>query len=291
MLYESAFLHSILRFLLANPAGLRILKPIRQRDFRLHILAALPGIFIIYNIFGVYHTMEKNMLKWQSPSLGSEAQAHIYGYAGTPIIFFNHQGGSLASDDASLQMLSYQIENGLNIVCTLAVPDYSRIFDENLSPAARLVEYLRIEGLVVDELIPRVGREYTDHFFIAAGIGHGGYLATNMVLKYPEKFGKLISVCGRYDMRPGFDGQQTEAFYYNNPVEFLPHLNEEAILAQMRRLDIRLVSHQQHPDNEQAERISGFLGYKDVEHDTDTWAGDTELNEQTYARMFAKHVP
>ena len=235
--------------------------------------------------------MEKSTLKWHSPSLGSQAQAHIYGYAGTPIIFFNHDCAKLSSDDAALKGLSYQIEHGLNIICTLAAPDFDRVFDDALHPSARLVEYLRIEGLVIDELIPRIGREYSDHFFIAAGIGNGGYLAANMALKYPEKFGKLISVCARYDMRPAFDGQQSEDFYYNNPVEFLPHLNDEAILKELHRLDMRLLSHQAHPDYEQTERLSSFLEYKDIAHETDTWAAETDLNDETYAQMLAKHVP
>lgn len=235
--------------------------------------------------------MKKNTLKWQSPSLGSQAGAQVYGYAGTPIIFFNHDCAKLSSDDATLAALSYQIENGLNIVCTLSAPDFDRIFDESLSPEGRLVEYLRIEGLVIDELIPRISREYTHHFFIAAGIGNGGYMAANMVLKYPEKFGKLISVCARYDMRPAFDGQKSDDFYYNNPVEFLPHLNEEAILTELGRVDIRLLSHHGHPNNQQTERISSFLENKDIEHETDFWAAEAELNDETYAQMLLKHVP
>lgn len=235
--------------------------------------------------------MKTNVLKWQSPSLGSEAHANIYGHAGTPIILFNRDCEKLSSDHDLLEALSYQIEHGHNIICTLTKPEYDRVFDESLDAKARLVEYLRIERLVIDELIPRVGREYTDHFFIAAGIGNGGYLASNMVLKHPESFGKLITVCGRYDMRPCFDGQQSDDFYYNNPVEFLPHLHDEQILEQIRQIDLRFVSHHEDPNKEQMDRISDFLDTKDVEHGSDIWAADTELNDSTYADMLLKHVP
>lgn len=235
--------------------------------------------------------MKKDVLKWHSPSLGSQACAEVYGHDGTPIIFFNHDCTEKSVDNAVLGALSYQLENGLNIICTLSQPDCDRVFDDALSPEARFVEYMRIEKLVIDELIPRIGREHTDHFFIAAGIGNGGYLATNMALKHPDKFGKLISVCGRYDMRPAFDGQKKEDFYYNNPIEFLPHLHDEAILADLNTLDIRLLSHQEDQNAAQHERLNQLLDIKEIEHHADVWRSDAVLNDETYALMLLKHVP
>ncbi len=235
--------------------------------------------------------MKKDKKTWSSPSMGSKVKVNTYGHAGTPVLFFNSDCDKTKTDEKFLESVQFQIEEGMNMVFTLEKPDYKIIFDEKMDPNKRLLHYLHIESFVIDELVPRMCKETGRDFVILSGVGDGGFLAANMLLKHPSKFQKCIVVCARYDMRPWFDGSEDEDFYYNNPIEFLPHLNDEFFLTDLRKSDFRLISHVNDPMLEQADRISDFLYNKQIDHVLDIWGAERELDTDTLKEMYAKHIP
>ncbi|MCC5934284.1 MAG: hypothetical protein JJU35_08525 [Balneolales bacterium] len=228
---------------------------------------------------------------WNSPSLGADVVVRIYGTGGTPVLFFNSLCDAADTDAEFLESIAFQIDNRLNMVITLEKPDYRLIFDETEDPRRRLIEFLHVESFVIDELIPRIKKLAGNDFIIVAGAGHGGYLALNMLLRHPSKFDKCISIGGKYDMRPHFDGAADEDFYYNNPIEYLPHLSDEFYLADLRKTDIRIATYPGDDFYEDAESISDFLDNRGISHQFDVFHDHSESDYETHKKLFANHIP
>lgn len=228
---------------------------------------------------------------WNSPSLGGDAVVRVYGNSGTPVIFFNSLCDASDTDSNFLESITFQIENGLNVVFTVEQPDYRLIFDEQADPRRRLIEYLHLESFVTDELIPKVRLLTGNNFVILAGVGHGGYLASNMMLRHPSKFGKAISIGGKYDMRPHFDGSVDEDFYYNNPIEYLPHLSDEFYLKDLRDMDIRIATFSGDEHFQQAETLSEYLDNRGISHQFDVFHEAAGSAFETQKKLFANHIP
>ncbi|AXJ01347.1 Esterase/lipase superfamily enzyme [Cyclonatronum proteinivorum] len=229
--------------------------------------------------------------KWNSPSLGGEAVIRIYGNSGTPVLFFNTLCDASDADGQFLSSIAYQIENDYNIVFTLESPDYKLIFDTEQDPRKRLVEYLHLESFVIDELIPRILKKTGKPFIISAGVGAGGYLVTNMLLRHPSKFNKCIAIGGIYDMRPHFDGSVDEDYYYNNPIEYLPHLSDEFYLDDIRKTDIRIATYPGDDHYEEAEALSDYFDHRNVPHQFDVCHEGLSTDLETQKKLFSNHIP
>ncbi len=235
--------------------------------------------------------MKKDSRAWNSPSMGEKVKVNTYGTSGTPILFFNSDCDKTGNDLKFLDSIRFQLDEGLNMAFTVQKPDYKLIFDESVDPRKRLIHYLHLESFIIDEVVPRMISETGRDFIIVSGVGDGGYLAINMMLKHPTKFHKCITVCGKYDMRPWFDGSEDEDFYYNNPIEFLPNLTDETFLSGLRGSDIRLITHIDDPNTEQADTISDFLHSRQVDHVLDVWGSERSFDAETLKEMYAKHIP
>lgn len=228
---------------------------------------------------------------WNSPSLGADVVVRVYGTGGTPVLFFNSLCDASDKDSMFLESISFQLENGLNMVFTLEKPDYKVIFDEGEDPRRRLIEFLHLESFVIDELIPRIKKLSGNEFIIVAGAGHGGYLALNMLLRHPSKFDKCISIGGKYDMRPHFDGSVDEDYYYNNPVEYLPHLSDEFYLNDLRKTDIRIATYPGDDHFDDAETISDYLDNRGISHQFDVCHEGLSSDFETQKKLFSNHIP
>ena len=53
---------------------------------------------------------------WNSPSLGADVVVRVYGTGGTPVLFFNSLCDASDKDSMFLESISFQLENGLNMV-------------------------------------------------------------------------------------------------------------------------------------------------------------------------------
>lgn len=236
--------------------------------------------------------MEKKHLKWNSPSLGKYISFDVYGNGGTPILLFDGfpQYASHQYRETLLSGLKLQIENGYNLIYCLNLPSESDIMNIEIEPSGRLISYNFFEEFILDEVIPRIKKDSEIDYLILIGVNSGCYHATNLMFKHPDKFNKLIAVCGPVDLRPFFGSYFSQDLYYNNPTEFLPNLNDEVILSSIRANDLRLVSTKYDEYHSQFSRLSELLSNKYIDHHFDVWE-ENNSDAEVPVEMLKKHVP
>jgi len=237
--------------------------------------------------------MNKHIIEWNSPSLGKKISIDVYGSGGTPILFLDGYPQYLQQSER-IQVLSglkFQVENEYNQVFCLNMPTESDIMNKDTDPSGRLISYNFFEEFIIDEVLQRIKKDSSFDFLILTGVRSGAYHAVNLMLKHPEKFNKLIAVCGPVDLRSFFEDYFSQSLYYNNPIEFLPNLNDDSILSCIRSNDLRLISSSIDEHKDQMVKLNELLGFKGIDHHFDIWGDDWHMNPETWAEMVKKHVP
>ncbi len=216
----------------------------------------------------------------------------IYGSSGTPIIGLPTRGAGCTQWDefGMVDGISYQLENGFNrLFCPTSVDEES-LLNDSASPEQRITRQTQYESYLVEEVVPFVQEETKINFIIIAGIDLGGYQAVTTALKNPGSFGKAIGLSGIYDINTFMDGYYSDEVYFNNPMDFVPNLNNQRTLEKIRDIDFRLVSYQKDDRRQDAKRLSDVLRMKFIEHELDIWGTNEQEEWDLWPQMLKTHI-
>ena len=222
--------------------------------------------------------MMRTYKSWKSPSMGKEMELLIYGKEGTPVILFPSAHGSYKEweDRNGFSILEEQINEGYNqFYCVESFADES-FMNESVDPLIRIQRFSQYQAYIMDELLPFISDNNSNPFVIVSGVALGAYCALLMALKYPTNFHKVIGLCGYYDISVHMNDVIDDSIYYNNPVEFIPNLNDDKLLKFISSVDIRLLNYKNDPTKEATRKMSDILWLKFIEHEHYVWDNETE---------------
>ncbi len=175
--------------------------------------------------------MNEQYYKWYSQELGTETEMLVFGHGGQPMILFPTSKGRFYQnkDFGLIESISWFIGNGLIKVYCPDSFDEQSWYNKSVPPSQRVLNHLKYERMLFQDVIPRALQETGLSRLILAGCSFGGYHAGNLSFKYPEMVSNLFSMSGTFDIRSMVDGYYDDNIYYNNPVDFLPNLHSEAL--------------------------------------------------------------
>jgi len=229
---------------------------------------------------------------WKSPSLGKKMELSEFGTAGTPVIIFpSEEGGRDEWNEAGImQAVEEQIEEEYNhFFCINSVAEES-LLNKEVEPNKRIRRQMQYEQYVIDEVIPFIRNKNSNPFMIFSGAFLGAYYAMLFALKYPKMVNKVIGISGTYDIKPYLDGHYDDNVYYNNPVDFVPNLNDPSILKDISDIDIRLLSFSNDPQRAESERMSDTLWLKNLDHNFYVWDEVISDPWKLVDSMFIEHL-
>lgn len=229
---------------------------------------------------------------WKSPSLGNKMELSVFGTAGTPVLIFpSEEGNSDEWNEAGIMdALKEQIDEEYNqFFCINSVAEES-LLNKDAEPRQRIHRQMQYEQYVMDEVIPFIHDKNSNPFLIFSGAFLGAYYALLFALKYPQKVNKVIGISGTYDIKPYLDGHYDDNVYYNNPIDFLPNLNDPSILAKFSDIDFRLLSYSNDPQRGGTERMSDTLWLKNVDHNFYVWNEVISDPWKLVDSMFIEHL-
>lgn len=225
---------------------------------------------------------------WFSQALQREMRLHLHGFGGQPVLVFSCQGGTAEEFEGfgMLEATRYFVESGK--VCFFCVDSVDNEAWANYSvhPRDRGQRHEQYIRYVLEEVIPFIQAKCgKDHKPFSFGCSMGGYHAANFFFRYPQLFGGMISLSGISQLRLFIGDYMDSTVYLNSPLHFLPQLQDEAILKEIRQGRIVICVGQgawEEPMIEdaramksilEAKKIPGwveFWGY-DVNHDWPWW--------------------
>lgn len=217
----------------------------------------------------------------------------VYGTGGTPLLAFPGDSGTLTDWETHglMDSLAYQIENEHNQLFCVDSVDQESFFNTDVEPRIRISRHRQYEHYLLDEVIPFIRKTASNPFIMAAGIHMGGYHTLNMLLKYPGQIQKGITIGGRFQIRPFMGDFFDDNVYFNNPVEYLPNLDNPSLLDEVRKTDIRIAITPDDPYVDLNYQLSDILRSKSIEHIFDYWIETADNPWKIWGDILQRHIP
>ncbi|MDQ6677703.1 MAG: alpha/beta hydrolase-fold protein, partial [Acidobacteriota bacterium] len=188
------------------------------------------------------------------------------------------------SDQGMIGALTEPLEAGrIQFFCIDSV-DGESWYNKGIHPAAKVIRHMQYESYVSEEVMPFLrGRNWSPRIGVT-GCSFGAYHAVNYALKNPDVITDCVSMSGAFDIRQFLNGYYDDNCYFNNPVDFIPGLNNPLIWQRHLVLaagdwDICL------GDNY---RLAQLLGTRNIPHTLDVWGSHQKHDWPLWRQMARK---
>ena len=165
---------------------------------------------------------------WHSPILGLDIEMLTFGTEGFPIILFPTSMG-MHNENRDFQLLDaigWFIDQGIvKVYCPDGIDKHSW-YNTDAPPEYRVKNHMLYDRMLHEELLPRMQEETGFRRIGTAGCSFGGYHAMNFGLRHPDVTAAIFSMAAKFDIRDQMDGVYNDDVFYNNPVDFLPGLED-----------------------------------------------------------------
>jgi esterase/lipase superfamily enzyme len=237
--------------------------------------------------------MQRQYVKWWSPSLGRDMEMLVFGHSGTPVLVFPSSMGRFHEweDFKMIEACAHQIGSGYNQFFCVDSVDSESFYNKFADPYVRIVRHRQYDSYIIDEVVPFIRTNNPNPHLISTGASFGAYHALNVAFKYPHTFHKLIAMSGKYDIRNFMHGFYDDNVYFNNPIDYIPQMHDHHHLEAMRRMDIRLVAGEYDICRQPTEDMSWRLNSKSVHNTLDIWGNGTAHDWPWWRNMIQKHIP
>ena len=176
--------------------------------------------------------MKEEYLRWFSPHLQRDVEMLIFGHAGFPVVVFPTSKGSFHEnrDMGLIKSAQWYIDQGLiQIFCPVS-NDADSFYNKHIHPHQRIQNHVAYDKMICHEIVERIRLNTQVAKVVMAGCSFGGYHAANFAFRHPGYVSHMFSMSGAFDIRSFMDGYQHDDIYFNNPLEYLPGLNDQEIL-------------------------------------------------------------
>ena len=242
--------------------------------------------------------MNREYHRWHSPFIGREMELLVFGHAGARVIVFPTRDGRFFDYEnwRMVAALHDKIVAGqIQLYCVDSI-DRESLYADWAVPADRMKRHIDYENYILGEVAPFSATKNPDFTLVAHGCSLGAYHAMNIALRHPHRFGKVVALSGRYDLtesvgsfRGLFDGHYDDLVYFNNPSHFLPPLNDEAILRELRRLEIVFVIGKDDTFLQNNRDLSRTMTAKNIAHTFVEWNGEAH-RARDWRRMVCRYL-
>lgn len=184
--------------------------------------------------------MQVSYHREESRHLGRPMEFKRYGHAGRPVLVFPTSKGRFYQfeDTGSVGALASFVEAGRIQLFTLDGIDEESFFAYALDNAARIARHEAYFAYVREEALPLVGSMAGADAPrpLLLGCSMGAFHSANFLFRHPDMVAGLIALSGVYSTRDFFGGALDGAIYFNSPLDYLPGLEDERMLARLREL-------------------------------------------------------
>lgn len=233
-----------------------------------------------------------------SPAIRAAGTVAVFGHYGRAVLVFPSEGGKAYDwrDNGMIGAVGDLIDGGrVKLYCVDSF-DSASWSNRGLSLEDRAREHGRYEAWIFDEVVPFIQHD-TGGEIITTGASLGAFHAANFALKRADLFPLAICMSGNYDPSTwNAWGERGEATYFNNPIDYVGHLDGDHLEWLRSQLNLLLVCGQgQWEDTtgslSSTRRLAGMLAEKGIRHELDLWGYDVPHDWHSWRAQLAHHLP
>ena len=242
--------------------------------------------------------MTRRHLSLYSPAIGADGRMIAYGHWGRPLLAFPSQEGPAwqYEERGMIDALSGPIEDGLVKVYAVDSFDSGSWYREGLSLEERAQLHGRYESWILDQVVPFIQDDCKTAELMVTGVSFGAYHAANFALRHAQVFPLAICQSGVYDVAVVAGGERGDAVYFNNPADYVQHLDGDHLAWLRGHVNLLLIAGQgQWEDTtgalEGTRRFARLLDEKGITHELDLWGHDSPHDWPAWRAQIAHHLP
>ncbi len=244
--------------------------------------------------------MRRDEWRVWAPSLGVDGHVVAYGHWGQPVLLYPAEAGSAydLEEHGMIHVLAEAIEAGRIKVFTVDVNDRASWSNRTIPNEERARRHDAYFAWITDQVAPAIHGDcggYTP--IVTAGPSLGAYHAVNSALRRADLFPHAVGMSGSYDPEQWHGwGESGDAFYFNSPMAYVPHLHGDHLDWLRSRVSIQLVvgsgAFEEHPTRALpgSWELAHALWAKGIACDLDVWGTDTPHDWPSWQRMAVKHL-
>ena len=233
--------------------------------------------------------MRREYHKWYSPDLGREMELLVFGHDGLPaIVYPTSQGRFYEFEDRGMVgAVADKIDRGeVQLFCVDSL-DGESWYNRNVKPRWRIARQVQYDKYIVDEVAGFIRARNRRPHLVGIGCSFGGYHAVNTALRHPDVFTGFLAMSGAFDLKNlGFmSGYYDDDVYFNQPLDYLPNLNDHGHLDQMRRRTYVLATGVHDQCWDENERLAAAMRAKGIPVRLDVWGENARHDWPWWQRM------
>lgn len=240
--------------------------------------------------------MERRVTSWYSNNLQMEMPLVAYGHAGYPLLMFPTAAADYLEYERFLLIdaIKELIENGTIRAYSINSVNRYSLLNDKASPQWKAELLSRYDRYITDEVLPLIRHDTGDSNArpLTTGASLGAFLAANAYFRHPDLLRGTIAMSGSYDIRSYLSGYFDDNVYFNNPMMYLSHLNDDFYLPRLRQADsIVILSGQgayEAPDR--SRQLAKLLQQKGIPHTLDLWGHDVNHDWPWWRKMLPLYL-
>jgi esterase/lipase superfamily enzyme len=179
--------------------------------------------------------------RWWSDHMRQDMELKIYGHAGKPVLVFPCQSGRFFEyeDFGMVGVCQPLIDAGKITLITVDSIDSQSWANWSAHPADRARRHNDYDQYIVHEVAPFIqGLESRNQKMLVTGCSMGAYHAANFFFRHPDLFDAVIAISGLYNLSMFIGDYNDDNIYFNNPLAYLPNLQDPWYLDQYKQSQI-----------------------------------------------------
>jgi esterase/lipase superfamily enzyme len=235
-----------------------------------------------------------------APSIGAAGTIIAHGHWGRPVLAFPTEAGRAwdFEDRGMVGAIWPLLEDGRAKLYCVDSFDAASWSDGAAPLEERARQHGRYEAWICEQVAPWIHADCGGlQEIVCVGPSMGAFHAANFALKRADLFPLAIGMSGNYDPS-AWDGwgERGTATYFNNPMDYLRHMDGDHLDWLRGRVSLLIVCGQgQWEDTtgalESSKRLAGLLGAKGIRHELDLWGHDVAHDWPSWRAQFAHHLP
>ncbi|MGH3385630.1 MAG: esterase family protein [Nocardioidaceae bacterium] len=245
--------------------------------------------------------MEREQTELEAPGLDRPGTLIRYGHYGRPVLVFPSEQGRAWDYESNgmVDAVADLVDGGrVKLYCVDSF-DHVTWSDRSVPLEERARRHQLYESWVCDHVVPTIAADSPGAAgIITTGCSLGAFHALNFALKRADLFPVAICQSGNYDASQWHAwGERADAAYFNNPADYLQHLDGDHLDWLRGQVFALLVVGQGDWETDptgslpSARHTAALLRAKGIPHELDEWGHDVAHDWPWWRRQIAHHLP
>jgi esterase/lipase superfamily enzyme len=235
-----------------------------------------------------------------SPAIRGHGSIVAYGHWGRPVLVFPAEAGRAADFESHgmVDAVAGLVDDGRVKLYCVGSYDSQSWSNKSLPLEERARRQGAYESWIVDQVVPWIHDDCGGPLdVVTTGCSLGAFHAANFTLKRGDLFPQALCLSGSYDPSAWHGwGERGEAMYFNNPLDYVGHLNGGHLDWLRGQVFLVLVCGQGMWEDTTGSLVStkalaALLAGKGIPHELDLWGHDVAHDWPWWRRQFAHHLP